>query len=101
MLLVEQIFGKGVFDPVWGVKDKPLKPSPDAALEIAGLFGCTPDEVCFVGDSHIDMQTGRNAKMHTIGVSYGYKPVEVLRESGAQFIANTPREILEIAKNIK
>ena len=101
VLLVEQIFGKGVFDPVWGVKDKPLKPSPDAALEIAGLFGCTPDEVCFVGDSHIDMQTGRNAKMHTIGVSYGYKPVDVLRENGAQFIANTPREILEIAKNIK
>lgn len=101
VLLVEQIFGKGVFDPIWGVKDKTLKPSPDAALEIARLFGCAPDEICFVGDSHIDMQTGRNAGMHTIGVSYGYKPVEVLRENGAQFIANTPREILEIAKNIK
>ena len=101
VLLVEQIFGKGVFDPVWGVVDKPLKPSPDAALKIAALFGCAPDEICFVGDSHIDMQTGRNAGMHTIGVSYGYKPVEVLRENGAEFIANTPREILEIAKNIK
>ena len=101
VLLVEQIFGSGVFDPVWGVVDKPLKPAPDAALKIAGLFGCAPDEICFVGDSHIDMQTGRGAGMHRIGVSYGYKPVEVLRANGAEFIANAPHEILEIAKNIK
>ena len=32
-LLVNQIFGDGVFEVVWGVKDKPLKPMPDAALQ--------------------------------------------------------------------
>lgn len=100
-LLVKQIFGEGVFDPIWGVKDKPLKPDPDAALEIAKMFGASPDEMCFVGDSHIDMQTGVNAGMHPIGVSFGYKPVEVLRENGAEFIADTPEEIFEIAKSIK
>ena len=100
-LLVSQIFGDGVFDPVWGVKDKPLKPQPDAAWEIAKIFGLSPEEMCFVGDSHIDMQTGVNAGMHPIGVSFGYKPVEVLRENGAEFIANTPEEIWEIAKTIK
>ena len=100
-LLVGQIFGEGVFEPVWGVKDKPLKPQPEAALEIAAMFGATPDEICFVGDSHIDMQTGRNAGMHPIGVSFGYKPVEVLRENGAEFIADKPEDIWEIAKSIK
>ncbi len=100
-LLVNQIFGEGVFEVVWGVKDKPLKPMPDAALEIAKLFGATPDEICFVGDSHIDMQTGINAGMHPIGVSFGYKPVEVLRENGAEYIANTAYEIFDIAKTIK
>ena len=74
---------------------------PDAALEIAKIFGVAPDEICFVGDSHIDMQTGVNAKMHPIGVSFGYKPVEVLRENGAEFIANSAMEIFEIAKTIK
>lgn len=101
VLLVEQIFGKDVFHPIIGVKDKPVKPSPDAALSIAQSFGCAPDEICFVGDSHIDMQTGVNAGMHTIGVSYGYKPADVLVANGAEHIANTPQEILEIAKNIK
>lgn len=100
-LLVTQIFGEGVFYPIWGVKDKPLKPEPSAALEIAKIFGANPDEICFIGDSHIDMQTGVNAGMHPIGVSFGYKPVEVLRENGAEFIADTPRDILEIAKTIK
>lgn len=101
VLLTEQIFGKGVFAPIWGVKNKPLKPEPDAALDIAKMFGLSPDEMCFVGDSHIDMQTGVNAGMHPIGVSFGYKPVEVLRENGAEFIANTPAEILRIAESIK
>ncbi len=101
VLLVNQIFGEGVFNPIWGVKEKPLKPEPQAALEIAKMFGAAPNEVCFVGDSHIDMQTGVNAGMHPIGVSFGYKPVEVLLENGAEFIANTPKEIFEIAKNIK
>ncbi len=100
-LLVKQIFGEGVFEVIWGVKDKPLKPTPDAALQIAKIFGAAPDEVCFVGDSHIDMQTGVNAGMHPIGVSFGYKPVEVLRENGAEYIANTAEEIWEIAKSIK
>lgn len=100
-LLVKQIFGEGVFEPIWGVKDKPLKPQPDAALEIAKMFGAEPDEMCFVGDSHIDMQTGVNAGMHPIGVSFGYKPVEVLLENGAEFIANKPEDIWDIAKSIK
>lgn len=100
-LLVKQIFGEGVFEVIWGVKDKPLKPTPDAALQIAKIFNAAPDEVCFVGDSHIDMQTGVNAGMHPIGVSFGYKPVEVLRENGAEYIANTAEEIWEIAKSIK
>lgn len=99
-LLVKQIFGDGIFEVVWGVKDKPLKPMPDAALQIAEMFGAKPDEVCFVGDSHIDMQTGVNAKMHPIGVSFGYKPVEVLLENGAEYIANSPEEIWKIAKSI-
>ncbi len=101
VLLTEQIFGKGVFEIIWGVKDKPLKPSPDAALEIARIFDLNPDEICFVGDSHIDMQTGTNAGMHVIGVSYGYKPVEVLKENGAQYIADKATDILKIAMSIK
>lgn len=100
-LLTRQIFGDALFDPVLGVTDKPLKPEPDTALAIAEKFGLTPDEMCFVGDSHIDMQTGNNAGMHTIGVSYGYKGETVLRENHAEFIAHTPKEIWEIVKNIK
>ena len=99
-LLVEQIFGRGVFDPVCGVVDKPLKPDPSRALEIAREYGAAPNEMCFVGDSHIDMQTGRNAGMHTVGVSYGYKPVEVLRAHGAQYIIDAPADLLELVKNM-
>lgn len=98
--LVEQIFGKGTFDPIRGVVDTPLKPDPAAALAIAADFGAAPRQMCFVGDSHIDMQTGKNAGMHTIGVSFGYKPVEVLLANGAEHIINAPEELLDLVEKL-
>ncbi len=62
------------------------KPCPDGALYIARLFGAEPDDVAFVGDSDVDMHTARNAGMHPIGVSWGYRPKELLLDLGAETI---------------
>lgn len=62
------------------------KPSPEGALYIAEIFGATPDEIAFVGDSDVDMQTAKNAGMHPIGVSWGYRSPELLSELGAETI---------------
>ena len=53
-------------------------------------------EIWMVGDRKFDMEGGTRAGAHTIGVTYGYGSEEELRESGAERIANTPREIAEI-----
>lgn len=101
VLLTEQIFGKEMFEEILGFKDHPIKPAPDTVLAMAARMGVRPDECCFVGDSHIDMQTGVNAKMHTIGMSYGYKGRAVLLENGAEYIADRPEDILTIVHSIK
>ena len=62
------------------------KPSPEGALFIAEQFGAKPDEIAFVGDSDVDMKTAKNAGMHPIGVSWGYRPPELLTELGAEYI---------------
>lgn len=62
------------------------KPSPEGALYIAEQMGASPDEVAFVGDSDVDMKTAVNAGMHPIGVSWGYRPAELLSELGAEYI---------------
>lgn len=53
-------------------------------------------EVWMVGDRHNDMEGGAKAGAHTLGVTYGYGSEEELRDAGAERIAHTPREILDI-----
>ena len=53
-------------------------------------------EAWMVGDRCFDMEGGRAAGIHTLGVTYGYGSEEELLETGAEKIARTPREILDI-----
>jgi dTMP kinase len=53
-------------------------------------------ETWMVGDRCFDMEGGVKAGVHTLGAAYGYGSEEELRESGAERIAGTPREILDI-----
>ena len=53
-------------------------------------------EAWMVGDRCFDMEGGVRAGVHTLGVTYGYGSEEELRETGAERIARTPAEILEI-----
>jgi phosphoglycolate phosphatase len=72
------------------------KPDPASALEIAATLGVEPADCLFVGDSGVDMQTGRAAGMFPVGVSWGFKSVESLQQAGAGAIINHPRELLDV-----
>lgn len=83
-----------MFDIVLGARaGVPRKPDPAAALEIAGLFGLEPAAFLYFGDTNTDMRTGLAAGMHTIGVSWGFRPVAELREAGAEAIIEHPAQI--------
>ena len=53
-------------------------------------------EVWMVGDRCFDMEGGRAAGVHTLGVTYGYGSEQELLETGAEKIARTPAEILDV-----
>jgi len=55
-----------------------------------------PGEAWMVGDRCFDMEGGVKAGVHTLGVTYGYGSEEELRNSGAERLAHTPREITGI-----
>jgi len=50
-----------------------------------------------VGDTGTDMKTGKNACIYTIGVTWGFRGEDELRENGADVIVYSPAEILAIA----
>jgi len=75
---------------------RPCKPDPEGALEIARAFGADPAEIICVGDMPVDMETARNAGMVAAGVSWGFRPDQELQEAGADFIVHHPRELIDV-----
>lgn len=85
------------FDAAVGLSTEALKkPNPFEAIEISKRWNLKPEEILFVGDSDIDMQTAVNANMFAVGVSWGYRTEEELIASGAQVVINSPLDLAEI-----
>lgn len=94
--VTEKILGKNTFQWIQGQKEGiPKKPDPQAALKIAEELGSRPEETLYVGDSEVDIETGRAAGMKTIGVSWGFRGREALMAAGAPYIVDSPKEILK------
>ena len=49
-----------------------------------------------MGDTSVDMKTGKEANMRTIGVLWGFRTKDELIENGAWKIVKNPLEIVEI-----
>lgn len=87
----------GSFNPIVGLSIESLKkPNPIEAFEISKILGLKPEEMIFVGDSGIDMQTATNANMFAVGVIWGYRPEEELLANGAKYILNHPLDLISI-----
>ena len=98
--MVEALF-PNVFDSVWGtIPEVPAKPSPARAYMIAEEFGADMSEIAFIGDSDVDMITACNAKTIPVGVSWGYRPADVLRANGAKYTPADADELYHILKTI-
>lgn len=97
--VVEEIFGKETFAWIQGQQEGlPRKPDPTVALQIANRLGATPEETAYIGDSEVDIATGRAAHMKTIGVTWGFRTCKVLRDAGAELTAGSPEEIMKLIK---
>lgn len=95
--VTDNIFGKNYFDAVSGVIDgMPTKPNPHTALKIAEMFNTAPSECLFLGDTNVDIFTAKNAGMTSVGVLWGFRSREELTQAGADYIAEKPRDILQL-----
>ncbi len=94
--VVKLFFGER-FDAIYGQKEGiPVKPAPDGALMICDELGEKPCDTIFIGDTYVDITTGKDAGMETIGVLWGFRDEEELRGAGATYIVEQPSEISDI-----
>ncbi len=94
--VIRELFPAGIFSLVCGAKEGvPLKPDPTAVFGIISEFGFEKDECLFIGDTSVDIQTGKNAGLSSIGVLWGFRDRAELESVGADRIISHPSEILQ------
>lgn len=87
--LVLQFFPGIDFALILGQREGvPSKPDPTIAYEIIEHTGIAKEETVYIGDSCVDMQTGKNAGVTTVGVSWGFRPKAELESYNPDFIAD-------------
>lgn len=52
-------------------------------------------ECLYFGDTNTDMKTGKNAKMTTVGVLWGFRGREELAAFHPEFLLEKPQDILK------
>lgn len=95
--VVGGLFARDTFAVVRGQRDGvPKKPAPDAVFSILNTLSVEPAHCLYVGDTKVDMQTGKNAGAVTAGVLWGFRDEDELRVNGADHIVGDPLELLKL-----
>lgn len=91
----ERLLPTDLFDQIMGQKEnKPRKPDPTTALELAERVQVPPGEIIFLGDSENDIHTAQAGGFFPVGVSWGMRTRQQLEACGAKTIIEMPSELL-------
>jgi phosphoglycolate phosphatase len=71
------------------------KPDPQGARQLLKEIGARSEETVIVGDSHVDIETGCNAGLWTVGVTYGFAP-HTLSKPIPDVLIDTPQELSQL-----
>ena len=95
--LVAKYFGKYGFVRILGQREgKPIKPDPEIVKEaMSAAPDVTVEDTVYCGDSDVDKQTGLNAGVRTIGVTWGFRTREELSAYNPWLLVENPAEIAE------
>jgi len=72
------------------------KPAPDMLNVIMDETSTSKENSVFIGDSGIDIRTGKNAGVRTIGATYGFRSVGEIMENNPDALINSPYELEKI-----
>ena len=94
--IVEALGLAGFFVQVYGGNSfETKKPDPLGVNTLLKETATLPENTMIVGDSSIDVLTGRNAGIATCGVTYGFAP-HTLCEAPPDVVVESPRELAEL-----
>ena len=88
---------RDVFAAVVGAQTtRRMKPHPEPLYYAAEAMRVAPQECLMIGDTTIDIRTGRSAGAQTVGVLCGFGTEGELRRTGAGLILRTTSDLLAV-----
>lgn len=98
--LMKEFFPE-IFEVIQGeTPEVQRKPAPDGLLSIMKKMNLSPEEVIYIGDSEVDIETAQRADIKLVACSWGFRSTEQLRSAGAINIIETPQEVLNYIFNV-
>lgn len=90
-----ETFFPGMFDLVVGHTPclRP-KPAPDGVESVLNALSVPAEDSFYIGDSEVDAETSKNAGTETVIVSWGFRTIAELADSGIRDSVPDPQELL-------
>jgi len=92
--ILEGLGVASAFRAVLGGDEMPRKPAPDGLLQLCAALGTPPGEALLVGDSAVDLATGRAAGVRICAVTWGLGERAAL--ASADYLCDTPSALGEL-----
>lgn len=96
--LCHRYYGEFIHVAIGERADVRKKPAPDSVFTALRELGASAEKALYIGDSDVDIQTARNAGLTSVGVTWGFRDRSLLEQEGANYIIDTPVQLLDIMK---
>ena len=97
--MVKKLFGNRIKTAIGADTTKrPKKPAPDGVFLALDSLNISRKNAVYIGDSEVDVATGKNADLPVIGVLWGFRTIADLK--GADIIINSPTEIVNAVEKL-
>lgn len=95
--ILKKLYFDGVVDVAIGENEAGgvrKKPAPDSVLQAMAQLHADPATAVYIGDSDVDIQTAKNARLPCISVLWGFRDRAFLEASGATCFVKKTEELL-------
>ena len=97
LLAVNKLLPSWDFEMILGQREGvPRKPDPAGMLEICEKLKIPSSSFMYLGDTATDMKTSVAAGCFSVGVLWGFRSEEELRDNGAKAIVKDPLDVLDL-----
>ena len=94
--LIDRFFGDAMELCVGQMPETISKPDPHSMDPVLERLGIPREQILYVGDTDVDMQTARNTQTAAAAAAWGYQPLEMLLPYHPEFIVRRPKQLLTI-----